>query len=206
MNVGRLSLFSVTLAAVAGASFLLGRYARVDSAAPASAKPVAARERPAPEDPPTPRTMTASQWEVALGGEPETAAEAAPAAPAMGTISMPIAEKLVPDRLTEVPHELIGAWDDAPGSSRPGAHRTIVAVVDGSMPSRELEQLVWDIRDYHRGAEVLDVRVYDSAEAATRSSARDGGGDRKSHLVADVKRNDRLGVDQITLYGRVVGP
>jgi hypothetical protein len=206
MNVGRLALFSVALVTVAGASFLLGRHARVDSEAPTSAEPVATPEQPAPEDPPAPRSMTASQWQVALGSEPETAAEAAPAAPATGTISMPIAEKLAPDRLTEVPHELIGAWDDAPGSSRPGAHRTIVAVVEGSMPSRDLEQLVWDIRDYHRAAEVLDVRVYDSAEAATRSSARDGGLDRESHLVADVKRNDRLGFDQITVYGRVVGP
>jgi hypothetical protein len=138
--------------------------------------------------------------------EPECATEVAASDPATGTLAMPIAEKLAADHLTAVPHELIGAWDDAPGSDRRGDHRTIVAVVESSLPTRDLEQLVWDIRNFHDGAEVLDVRVYDSAEATVRSAALDGGADRERHLVADVKRNDRLGFDQITVRGRTVGP
>jgi hypothetical protein len=158
------------------------------------------------EEPAEPKPLTAQDWEAELGGEPEFASEDVPELPTRGAIVMPIARKLAPEPLSAVNHELVGAWDEAPDSEEPGRHRTIVAVVDPSMSSKDLEQLLWDIRRQHEAADVLDVRVYDSAEASTRASTFDGGAERASHLVADVKRNDRLGFDRITVRGEVVGP
>jgi len=168
-------------------------------------EPAATPPEVAAEESGTPEPMTAKDWEAALGGDPEWVSEEAPP-PATGTISMPIAAKLAPEPMSAVPHELIGAWDDRPDSERPGAHRAIVAVVEPNISDTDLEQLVWDIRERHAGAEILDVRVYDSADAAKRSSALDGGAERARHLVAGVKRNDRLGYDEVTVRGRVVGP
>jgi hypothetical protein len=121
--------------------------------------------------------------------------------PQPGEVSMPIQAKLVAEPLSEVPHEVIGAWDEQPDSPRPGSHRTFVAVVNPGISDSELEALLRDIRQRNRGAEVLDVRVYDSAEAARRPSYLDGGALRQRHLVAEIKRNDRLSFESIEIRG-----
>jgi len=157
-------------------------------------------EAPAPASPPG----TAKEWEAALGGDPELVSEQPPAPPAANRIKMIVSEKLAQEPLSDVPHVLIGAWDEAPDSPDPGVHRAIVAVVEPTMSDADLEQLIWDVRAQHATAEVLDIRVYDSAEAATTGSAHDGGAERAAHLVADTKRNDRLDFDQTKIRGRIV--
>jgi hypothetical protein len=91
-----------------------------------------------------------------------------------------------------------------PDSTRPGSHRTFVAVVDPSISDSELEGLLRDIRQRHRDAEVLDVRIYDSAQAARRPSYLDGGELRERHLVAEIKRNDRLAFESMKVRGVAV--
>lgn len=134
------------------------------------------------------------------------AAEPAEAPPtgAAPTVRMPVAAKLTARPLSEVEHELVGAWDDDPESADPGVHRTFVAIVDPELSTRELETLVRDIADRHRGAEVLDVRIYDSPVAAQTPPNLDGGRARLQHLVARIVRNDRLGYDQITVRGQPI--
>lgn len=121
--------------------------------------------------------------------------------PQPGEVLMPVEAKLVAEPLSEVPHEVLGAWDDQPDSPRLGAHRAFVAVVDPSISDSELEALLWDVRQRHRDAEVLDVRIYDSAQAARRPSYLDGGELRERHLVAEIKRNDRLVFESIEIRG-----
>jgi len=208
MTPRTLAILGVLVGVAGGLAFALTRPQPRSVAPPPVVEPALpdeATDTPAAA-PGTPQPLTAEDWEAALGGDPEPVSEDVPAPPATGTLSMPIAAKLAPEPLSAVPHELVGAWDDLPDSERPGAHRAIVAVVDPNVSDKDLEQLVWDIREQHRGAEILDVRVYDSAEAASRSSAGDGAAERASHLVAGVKRNDRLGYDEVTVRGRNVGP
>jgi hypothetical protein len=123
-----------------------------------------------------------------------------------GEVVMPLEAKLAEEPLSEVPHQVVGAWDEQPDSARLGSHRTFVAVVDPSISNSELEAFLRDIRQKHRDAEVLDVRVYDSAEAARRPSYLDGGEMRQRHLVAEIKRNDRLAFESIEIRGVPVAP
>lgn len=209
MKTSRIAAFGVLLGTAGGIAFALWRPAPPDTATPPTAtatEPLVVEQPQLAEEPVEPKPLTAQDWEAALGGDPELVSEEAPSPRTTGAIVMPIARKLAPEPLSAVSHELVGAWDEAPDSEQPGAHRTIVAVVDPDMASKDLEQLVWDIRSRHQAAEVLDIRVYDSADAASRPSTLDGGAERAGHLVADVKRNDRLGFDRITVRGRVVGP
>jgi hypothetical protein len=206
MTLRTVTLILITTAVLVGIAGLL-----FDSAPPTPepATPVAI-DTPTPP-PSTPRAepgrpATPQGWEVELGGQPEFVSEELPAAPQRDRLEMRIAEKLAPEPLSEVPHALVGAWDDLPDSDQPGAHRTIVAVVDAEMSSNDLERFVRDIRDRHIDAEILDIRVYDSEAAATRSGYRDGGAERATHLVADVKRNDRLDYDQIKVRGEILAP
>lgn len=205
MSTRRTALIAVLIGILGGVAFALTR-SRPDVAPPAPAStPVAGEEEtPAIAESTTPRPLTAKEWETALGGEPELVSEEVPPPRTAVTTAMPIAEKLAREPLSTVPHELVGAWDEAPDSEHPGTHRAFVAVVDPGIPPRELEQLVWDIRERHRGAEVLDIRVFDSAAAAANSSGVDGAASRARHLVADVKRNDRLGFDQTTVLGQII--
>jgi hypothetical protein len=112
-------------------------------------------------------------------------------------------EKLLREPLSEVPHRVLGAWDERPESPEPGIHRGFTIVVDPSISTGELEVLVRDIRERHRDASVLDVRVFDSEEAVTYDHTGGGflAGD---HLVADVKRNDRIGLDSVKIRGERV--
>jgi len=207
MNFRRFSLVVLAIAVCTTAVLYALRHPETKPAPRAETRGAMAEaavptESPAAATPPS----TAKEWEAALGGDPELVSEQPPPAPAADRIAMTVSEKLAPEPLSDVPHALIGAWDEAPDAVEPGTHRTIVAVVEPSTSESELEQLIRDIRRQHAGAEILDVRVYDSAEAATTGSAHDGGALRAAHLVADVKRNDRLDFDQSKVHGRIVEP
>jgi hypothetical protein len=169
--------------------------------------------RPSPEPPAEPRAATApaapkaaappAPAEAAQAPAPAPAASEAPPAPSS---EAPVAQlrrepKLAAEPLSDVAHELVGAWDDRGSAPELGAHRVLVAVVSPSASDAEIERLLRDARARHRDAEVLDVRVYDSAEAATRA-----GWVGAHQLVGEVKRNDRLRYDQMTVRGRAVTP
>jgi hypothetical protein len=134
------------------------------------------------------------------GGSPTAEAEAPTAQPSQAS-HLRIEPKLAAEPLSVVPHQLFGAWDDKPDSPTVGAHRVFVAVVDPAISDADLRALVRDIRDRERDAEVLDVRIYDSPDAAGRPSWES-----QSKLVAEVKRNDRLGYDAVKIRGVLVQP
>jgi hypothetical protein len=168
--------------------------------------------RPSPEpaaQPPAEPAPAARMPAPPPAAPPPAAAEAAPAAPeavATPAPEAPVAKlrrepKLAAESLSDVPHELVGAWDDRGSAPELGAHRVLVAVVSPSATDAEIERLLRDARARHRDAEVLDVRVYDSAEAATHA-----GWVGNQQLVGEVKRNDRLRYDQMTVRGRAVTP
>jgi hypothetical protein len=136
---------------------------------------------------------------------PPPAQPAAPTGPdpdaAAGTVRMRVDPKLAGEPLSEVPHRVLGAWDDQPDAPDAGPHRVFVLVVDPDLSTGRLEALVRDIRDRHRDAEVLDVRVYGAEATATgvgHGTAGEGGA---GQLLANVKRNDRLGYDEISVRG-----
>ena len=135
------------------------------------------QEEPAPEDPP----------------------QALPA-----EIDYPRLEKLAVE--SEVPHRSLGAWDEAPDSSTPGARRAFIMVVDPQISDPALEALARDLRDQHRDARNLNVRIFDSEEGARRARWVDGGALAHRHLVAQVTRNEGMGVDTIRIRGRLIEP
>jgi len=106
-----------------------------------------------------------------------------------------VESKLIEDGVSDIPHTILGAWDDRPDSLEVGQHRVLIAVVEPDTSDADLEDLVRDIRDRHRDAAVLDVRVYDSEAAVKSSGAR---------TVAEVKRNDRLGYDGAWVRGQEI--
>ncbi|MEN8160369.1 MAG: hypothetical protein ABFS41_09895 [Myxococcota bacterium] len=165
--------------------------AEAPEAAPSAAsetaqEPAATEAAPAPE--------VAIEEAVAL--EPE----AAPApAPAEGEANLRVDPKLAAEPLSEVPHELVGAWDDRQGEPELGKHRVLVAVVSPDASNAEIERLLRDVQARHRDAEVLDVRVYDSGKAARQAGWV---GERKQ--IGGVKRNDRLDYEEMTVRGEPV--
>ena len=169
--------------------------------APAASAPAPPDRAPArTAGPPQPAREPTAEPEPAREPEEPPGEEERPA-----RVQMRVEQKLA-GPLSTVPHELLGAWDEAPGSPRPGAHRTLVALVDPDTPNADLEALVRDIRQRHRDAEVLDVRIYDSQEAATQPGYLDGGALRAQHLVAELKRNDRLEYESVQVRGVAIEP
>lgn len=169
-----------------------------ERAAPAGTTRELAAPEPAP-GPAPPGAQASVPRETAHANEP---APLEPAAPPRSRV----AAKFARESLSDVPHELLGAWDDAPDAPEPGAHRTFVIVVDPSISSAELASLTRDIRDRHRDAEVLDVRIYDVPASVIDMGGVIQGEGRKQHLVADLKRNDRLSFEQMRIRGTVVTP
>lgn len=163
----------------------------------APAPPPPAHEAPAGEPAPPPAPGAAAD----APAQPEAGGEAAAPAPASEVAHLRREPKLAAEPLSDVPHDLLGAWDDRGSAPTLGAHRVFVAVVPPAASNAEIERLLRDARSRHRDAEVLDVRVYDSAESATRAGWV---GERK--LVGEVKRNDRLGYDAMTVRGVSVSP
>ena|GEM_PF-4139235 len=121
-------------------------------------------------------------------------------------VAPPRLEKLVRDRLSEVPHHVLGAWDEAPESDQPGARRAFVLVVDPRVGDAELEALARDVRERHRDSALLDVRIYDDEAATVRPRGLDGGRAAFEHLVAEVKRHEAAGLDVIRVRGRRIDP
>jgi hypothetical protein len=151
---------------------------------------------------------------------PSVAPEAPPAAavpeppPAAGHVHEPDAEAAKPDDdlllyerepMSRVPHQVVRAWgatEDRQQAGRVGAY----VVVDPSISDQELILLARDIRDYHRGATAVTVRILDSEEAAAYDYHEDGGVRRDQHLVGRVQRDTALGVDAIQVRGETIEP
>jgi hypothetical protein len=200
----------LALAAVLVAGFLV--WMRAGEAPRPGAAPEGAPATAAPAAPGSHR-FTPRETGPAAGGPGPAAGTASPASPEAATplgrapdIRMPLEPKLAGEPLSEIPHELVGAWDDAPGAAEVGVHRTFIVLVDPSISTSQLEALARDVHARHQGAEVLDVRIYDSAVAATRPAREDGGELRRRHLVGEIKRNDRLGYEEIRIRGVAVRP
>jgi hypothetical protein len=164
---------------------------------------------PAPEPVPEPPAAAAPAAEPAA---PTAVAPPSPAEPAAAPVpeapaaAVPVVQlrrepKLAKEPLSDVEHELVGAWDDRGSAPELGAHRVLVAVVSPTATNAEIERLLRDARARHRDAEVLDVRVYDSGKAAAEAGWV---GERK--LVGELKRNDRLHYDAMTVRGKTVEP
>jgi hypothetical protein len=148
-----------------------------------------------PSGPPDPDVASEESSEPSVDGtEPAVVPEAA-----AGEAKLRLEPKLASEPLSEVPHELVGAWDDRRGEPELGKHRVLVAVVSPDAGDAEIERLLRDAQARHREAEVLDVRVYDSD-----ASARKAGWLGERRLVGEIKRNDRLGYEAMMVRGALV--
>ena len=147
-----------------------------------------------PSGPPEPDVASEESSEPSDVTEPAVVPEAA-----AGEVKLRLEPKLTSEPLSEVPHELVGAWDDRRGEPELGLHRVLVAVVSPDAGDAEIERLLRDAQARHREAEVLDVRVYDSD-----ASARKAGWLGERRLVGEIKRNDRLGYEAMMVRGELV--
>jgi hypothetical protein len=149
--------------------------------------------------PPAPAAAAAAPSPAAAAGHlHETEAEAA---------AEPDDDLLLYERepMSGIPHRVVRGWgasEDRVQAGRVGAY----VVVDPSISDEELIQLARDIRDYHRGANAVAVRILDSEEAATYDYHEDGGVRRDQHLVGRVQRDTALGVDAIQVRGESIEP
>lgn len=121
-------------------------------------------------------------------------------------IDYPRFEKYAGASFSAVPHRLVAAWDDRPDDAAFGPRRMFIAVVDPSIDDASLETLLRDMRDRHRDAEILGVRVFDSLEAARRPSWTDQGRSRDAHLVAELRRDAVHGRETLRVRGREIEP
>ena len=154
-------------------------------------------ERIAPPEALPPEAERYPQYFQDLEGNASEEPETIPA-----TVEYPRLEKLATRPVSQVPHRILGAWDEDQASSTPGKRRAFVLVVEPGMSNGELEALARDIRLQQGDAVILDVSIYDSERAATQSRAIDGGALAFQHLVAEVKKNDRSPLDVIRIRGR----
>lgn len=137
-------------------------------------------------------------------GDPEEALEPLERLPTR--IDYPLLSKYVATPMSEIPHDLVAAWDELPDSEELGERRVLVVVVDPTISDADLEALARDVRARHRDADFLRLRVFDSRTAAGRPSWTDGGASRRAHLVADLRRSARSGREQLDVRGRSVAP
>lgn len=107
--------------------------------------------------------------------------------------------------MSSVPHTVARGWGMGSGSSRRGVIGAVV-IVDANMPPESLEKLVRDIRSYHLREDAVSVRVMDDAHAATYDRHQDGGALAQRHLVAQIIRNDAVGIDEIRIGDRILEP
>jgi len=134
-------------------------------------------------------------------GAPDAGGAAAEALP-----SAPAPESRSPTSESDVPHRVVlRASPDPEGRTAAEGHRLLVIAVEPHLPTADLERLLRDLRERHRDATVLDIRVYDSADAALPERF-DTGAAQDRHRVARVLRNDRLGVDTIRIRGVALDP
>jgi hypothetical protein len=166
---------------------------------PPAATPEAAPPLPPPDALP-PEAKTHPQY----FSDQESQPEKAPVIPAR--VDFPRLGKLAGEPLSELPHEVIGAWDESPDSPDPGRRRAFVVVVDPATSDAQLAALARDIRRSEIDAPMLSVRIYDSEDDARVPGVTDGGARGFAHLVAEVKRNDAAGLDVIRVRGKKIEP
>jgi hypothetical protein len=193
----------------AGAMWLTGRRAGEPAIVPTPVSTTGSRapldpaaegtglERIPPPDALPPEAEKYPQYFQDLEGKASDEPETIPA-----TVEYPRLEKFASRPVSQVPHRVLGAWDEDHASSTLGKRRALVLVVEPGMSNGELEALARDIRLQHADAVILDVSIYDSERAATQSRAIDGGALAFRHLVAEVKKNDRIPLDAIRIRGR----
>jgi hypothetical protein len=121
-------------------------------------------------------------------------------------VYFPVDEQLAGEKLSEVPYQTLGAWDDEEAPGTVGAHRALVLLVDPGISDADLEGLARDVYRAHQDADRLDVRIYDRQDAAEDPRLMDAGRYAASHQLAQITRHRGLGVDVIRVRGRVVEP
>jgi hypothetical protein len=129
--------------------------------------------------------------------EPE--ARAAPPAPPTEPESEEPGQEL--PAASVVPHRVLRQLSHDVVQDVPRRHRLIIAVVEPEISTRDLERLARDLRSAHGDASILDVRIYDAEHAA-----REGGVLETLHRVAEVRRNDRIGLDVVRIRGIPIEP
>ena len=97
---------------------------------------------------------------------------------------------------SDVPHEWVAAYDEAPEGTR-GARRLFILAVAPDTPAADLERLVADLRTEHLDATALRIQVYDSKAAATHPMQ--AGTETDPHLVASYARDEAGVTDEV--YG-----
>ena len=85
-------------------------------------------------------------------------------------IDYPLQDKYREQVWSDVPHELIAAYDGLEASNTEGSRRLFIAVVSPELSDAHISQLVRDLRARHQDAEVLRIRIFDSQAAATHPS------------------------------------
>jgi hypothetical protein len=105
--------------------------------------------------------------------------------------------------LSDVPHRVVRGWGVGPRSRLPGVVGATVVVAPG-IDRASLTSLARDIREYHRSAEIVAVRVLDSLEAATYDRHADGGALLAESVVATIHRNDDLGIEVVEVRGEAI--
>jgi hypothetical protein len=105
--------------------------------------------------------------------------------------------------LSDVPHRVVRGWGVGPRSRLPGVVGATLVVAPG-IDRASLARLARDIREYHRSAEIVAVRVLDSLEAATYDRHADGGALLAESVVATVHRNGDLGIDVVEVRGEAI--
>ena len=139
---------------------------------------------------------------------PPKEAEPAPTRPpaTAARLELPVYDKLVAAPLSREPHQVLGAWDEDRDAARPGARRAFVLVVSPSQSDASLEALARDVRAQNLDALILDVRIYDDADAALGPQVIDSGQVARAHLVAEVKRSPAANLDLLRVRGRDLAP
>lgn len=164
--------------------------------APAAAPPAPAPEAAAPP----PAGDPLHDWR--HSGDPDEDPEALGRLPTR--IDYPLLEKYTGVSLSDVPHTLIAAWDEEAEHPEPGTRRMFIAVVPPGLSDGDLERLLRDAFARHRDARTVGLRVFDSVEAAHRPSWTDGGASRETHLVAELRYNERNERPWIRVRGRQI--
>jgi hypothetical protein len=168
--------------------------------APAPAAPPRARASPSPLQAKARLPEAPAPSESPALPEPPEPPEAEP--PSSGTGDLAIYEQAP---MSAVPHRVVRAWgltDDRKNRGLVGAS----LIVEPGMPESQLVQLGRDLLEYHRGAKIVAVRVFDSEEAATYDRHIDGGVMAEAHLVARVVSDPKSGVRGMYVHGKWMEP
>jgi len=165
--------------------------------APRSSGDASSRTRP-----PTVRSAPRAAPDPEARATPPTGPAPAEAAAKPGAAGVDPSEALP---LSPIRHRVLRSWGAAPGSGSSGP-RELHLVVEPSLGTGELDQLLRDVVSHHAEADVLTIRIYDSEEAVTYDRHSDGGALAERHLVASMSRHRRLGVESLRVRGVEIDP